>query len=119
MKRLTIAIVAVFVIAVAGCALSPGKRSAEQSGKQMAASATDERYAVIGYLEKRDRVITIKSGPQGPVYSVATKAGKVLHENLSAEQLKAQAPELHELIKTGVAGDARMRSSRIDASVRQ
>jgi len=119
MKRFTIAVVAVFVIAMAGCALSPEKRSAEQSGKQMAASATDGHYAVIGYLEKRDRVITIKAGPQGPVYSVATKDGKILHENLSAEQLKAQSPELHELIKTGVAGDARMRSSKIDASVRR
>ena len=32
------------------------------------------------------------------------KDGKVLHENLSEEQLKAQAPEIHELIKTSVAG---------------
>jgi hypothetical protein len=65
---------------------------------------------IIGYLEKRDRVITIKSGPKGPVYSVATKGGRVLFENLSADQLRAQAPELHEFIKTGVAGDARVRS---------
>jgi len=110
MKRFTIVVVAVFGIAVAGCALSPEKRSAEQSGKQVAAPAAGARYAVLGYLEKRDRVITIKAGPQGPVYSVATKAGKVLLENLSAEQLKAQAPELHELIKTGVAGDARIKN---------
>lgn len=119
MKRFIIGFAGVFVIAVAGCALSPEKRSAEQSGKHVAAPATDERYAVIGYLEKRDRVITIKSGPGGPVYSVATKEGKVLHENLSAEQLKAQSPELHELIKTGVAGDARIRNSKIDASLRR
>jgi hypothetical protein len=118
MKRLTIAVVAVFVIAMAGCALSPEKRNAEKSHTQMAVSATNDRYTVIGYLEKRDRVITIKAGPRCPVYSVATKEGKVLLENLSAEQLKAQAPELHELIKTGVAGDARMRSSKIDASLR-
>lgn len=119
MKRLTIAVEAVFVIAMAGCALSPEKRSAEQLGKQMVASATGDRYAVIGYLEKRDRVITIKAGPRGTIYSVAAKDGKVLFENLSAEQLKAQAPELHELIRTGVAGDARMRSSKIDASLRR
>jgi len=74
--------------------------------------------AVIGHLEKRDRVITIKSGPKGAVYGVATKDGTVLFENLSAEQLKAQAPEIHELIKTGVAGDARVRKSNIDASLR-
>lgn len=78
----------------------------------------DQQLTVIGYLEKRDRVITIKSGSKGTVYSVATKDGKVLHENLSAEQLKAQAPELHDLVKTGVAGDARTRKPKIDASLR-
>jgi len=119
MKRFTIAVVAVFAIAMAGCTLSPEKRSAGKSQDQVVVSPADERYAVIGYLEKRDRMITIKASPRGPVYSVATKEGKILHENLSAEQLKAQAPELHELIKTGVAGDARMRSSKIDASVRR
>lgn len=70
-------------------------------------------YTVIGYLEKRDRVITIKSGPKGALYSVATKSGKVLFENVTAEQLRAQAPEIHQLIKTGVAGDARVRVSAI------
>jgi hypothetical protein len=119
MKRFTIAVVAVFVIAMVGCALSPEKRGAEHSGKHMAVSDTDDNYVVVGYLEKNDRVITIKAGPEGPVYSVATREGKVLHENLSAEQLKAQAPELHELIKTGVAGDTRMRSSKTDASLRR
>jgi hypothetical protein len=69
----------------------------------------EESYPVIGYLEKRDRVITIKSSPQGTIYSIATKDGKILHENLSAEQLKAQAPELYEMIKTGTAGDASKR----------
>jgi hypothetical protein len=42
----------------------------------------EESYPVIGYLEKRDRVITIKSSPQGTIYSIATKEGKILHENL-------------------------------------
>ena len=119
MKRFTIAVAAVFVIAVAGCTLSPEKRSAGKSQDPVVVSPADERYAVIGYLEKRDRVITIKAGPQGPVYSIATREGKVLRENLSAKQLKAQAPELHELIKTGLAGDARMRSAKVDASMRR
>jgi hypothetical protein len=76
-------------------------------------AAARETYTVIGYLEKRDRVITIKSGPKGAVYSVATKSGKVLLENVTAEQLRAQAPEIHQLIKTGYAGDARVRVSAI------
>jgi len=72
-----------------------------------------ETYPVIGYLEKRSCVITIKSSPHGTVYSVATKDGKVLHENVSAEQLKAQAPEIYEVIKTGNANDASLRVSAI------
>jgi L-ascorbate metabolism protein UlaG (beta-lactamase superfamily) len=76
-----------------------------------ASSGRDQRgdsLPVIGHLEKRDRIITIKSGPHGPVYSVTTKDGKTLFENVSAEQLKAQAPEIHDLLKTGLATDARL-----------
>ena len=80
---------------------------------QTAESKKADQFHVIGYLETRDRVITIKSGPKGTVYSVATKDGKVLHENLSAELLKAKAPEIHDFIKTGVGGDARVRVSAI------
>lgn len=87
-----------------------------------AAPARDSRnagqFTVIGYLEKRARVITIKSGPRGPVYSVATKNGKSLFENVSAEQLRAQAPELHELIRNGMASNAsgRSRDARLTIS---
>ena len=93
-------------------ATKPAPASAAVSPKKAGAR---ESYVVIGYLEKRDRVITIKSGPRGPVYTVADRNGKVLFENVSAEQLKAQAPEIHNLIKTGVA-DARTRP--ISAAVR-
>jgi hypothetical protein len=72
-------------------------------------------YIIVGYLEKRDRVITIKSGPRGPVYSVATKDGRVLFENLSPGQLKAQVPEIHEFIKSAVAGDSSGRHGTADA----
>ena len=61
------------------------------------------KLPVIGHLETRDRILTIQSGPDGLRYLVMTKEGQVLHENLSEEQLKAQVPEIHELIKTSVA----------------
>jgi hypothetical protein len=77
-----------------------------------------DRYSVIGYLEKRDRVITIKSGPQGPVYSVATKEGKTLFENLSPGQLKAQAPEIHDFIRGAMAADASGRGTQADARLK-
>jgi hypothetical protein len=67
-----------------------------------------ESFPIIGYLEKRNYVITIKSSPHGTIYSIATKDGKTLRENVSAEQLKAKAPELYEAVKTGLANDARI-----------
>ena len=92
----------------------PPQRPVIQSTKDK----TSHQFNVIGYLEKRDRIITIKSGPKGTVYTVATKDGKVLHDNLTVEQLKAQVPDLHDLIKTGVAGDARLRIRAADAQPR-
>src|SRR5687767_6895390 len=84
---------------------------AQKTPKAPAVSApkpeTNAQYHVIGYLEKADQTITIKSGPRGPVYSVKTKDGKTLFENVPAEQLKAQAPEIHQLIKTGMAADVK------------
>ena len=105
--------------------VAPPAAKAPATATPAASVDKKESLPVIGYLEKRDRTITIRSGPKGPVYSVATKDGKVLFENLSIEQLKAQAPELHDLIKTGVAdsrvsggkGDARIRAVKVDASI--
>ena len=69
----------------------------------------------IVHLEMQDKFVTVQSGPEGLVYLVQTKDGKVLHENLSEEQLKAQAPEIHELIKTAVAGSGSKDNSFMDA----
>ncbi len=49
---------------------------------------------MLGYIESRDRIITLKAGPNGTIYSCKTKDGKVLFENLSPEQLRAQSPEI-------------------------
>src|SRR6266511_3647004 len=58
----------------------------------------------IVHLEMQDKIVTIQSGRDGLVYLIKAKDGRVLHENLSEEQLKAQAPEIHDLIKTSVVG---------------
>ena len=100
---------------------SPHETQTPASDKSVKAAAN---FPVICYLGQRDRTITVKAGPKGPVYSVKTADGKALYENLSIEQLSAQAPKLGEFLKTAVAGapgaktDA-MLHSRIDASMRQ
>jgi len=82
---------------------------------KMPAEATNS--ALIGHLETRDKIVTIQSGATGLRYLVKTKEGKVLHENLSEEQLKAQAPEIHELIKMSVAGKSTRNAAFMDARV--
>ena len=99
---------------------TPHETQAPAPGKAVKAAAD---YPVICYLEQRDRTITVKAGPKGPVYSVKSADGKVLYDNLSLEQLSAQAPNLGEFLKTAVAGapgaktDSRLRI-KIDASMR-
>ena len=87
----------------------------EKAAFSSSGSTSDLR--VVGYIEKRDRTITIKAGPKGPVYSVKTAEGKVLFENVSGEQLRAQAPELHEFIKNAVAGSDGKKKIKADARI--
>jgi hypothetical protein len=106
----------IFSVAVAGAALSqdkvppqstspkdttPHEAQAPAPGKSVKATAN---FPVICYLEQRDRTITVKAGPKGPVYSVKMTGGKVLYDNVSLEQLRAPAPALGEFLKTTVAG---------------
>jgi hypothetical protein len=125
----------VVLVVAAGLALSQDKAPAPSTSPKLTtpheaqASAPGRvgkaaaNYPVICYLEQRDRTITVKAGPKGPVYCVKTASGKVLYDNVSLEQLTAQAPTLGEFLKTAIAGapgtkgDARVRI-KIDASMR-
>src|SRR5437867_3803186 len=108
------------LVALAVCALADDKPAQKRGAERPAVAAITpaSEYPVIGYLEKRGRTITIKAGPKGPVYSAKTTEGKTLFENLSVEQLRAQAPEIHELIRTAVASGSGQLGVVMDASVR-
>lgn len=71
----------------------------------------------MGYLETRDRVVAIKAGPQGTVYTIYRKDGRVLHRNLSLRALQAQAPQLHQLVRHGLAQPKKTDKVVIDASL--
>jgi hypothetical protein len=136
MKGWKISVCIAAAIAFGGIALAQEKskpQTAPVASPAPAASAqakaadaeSDRGLLVIGYLEKKDKTITIKAGLNGLVYSVAERNGKVLFENLSANQLKAQAPELHDFIKTAVAAGpgkgktaADVRVQRVSGEVR-
>jgi len=70
--------------------------------------ATITALPIVGHLELRDKNITILAGPDGPLYTVSSKDGKVLDRGLDAQEMQAKYPVLYEKLKTGTAGnDAR------------
>ncbi len=58
----------------------------------------------LGLLENRDRIIILKSGPNGLLYTVETLDGEVLLADVSAEQLQAVLPEAFDGLDSYWAG---------------
>jgi hypothetical protein len=98
----------VVVLAVLGLASCRMTRLAKTNAGKPLATANNADFTVIGTMQNRDRVVTVKTGPSGIVYSIATKDGQSLYENISGDKLKAEAPALHQFIETGTAGYAGM-----------
>ena len=63
----------------------------------------ESNVPVIGHLKTRDKLITIRTGSDGPLYTVKSKDGTVLAVNLPAEDLYAMFPELKDLMERGIA----------------
>ena len=59
--------------------------------------------SVIGCLKTKDQVITITTGPDGPLYTIKSKEGRLIALNLSGEELASRFPDLHEKIEKSVA----------------
>ena len=106
----TILILSLLALGLIACS----KRQTIPAPPNVAAIAGAETgpYIVIGHLEHRDQVITVKSGAQGVVYSVRNRDGKVLFDNLTAAQLKTQSPEIHDFIDAATAGHAGLAEPR-------
>ena len=98
---------------------SPAKKSAEDTPAQKGSPAAENGAAAtnsttICYLEKQDCTIAVKAGPNGTVYSVKKANGKTLCENVTLDQLRAQAPELHQFIKSALALSDKNADARLD-----
>ncbi len=117
-KRITLTVF--FVI---GCLCAAGYSGDAPAGdsnagnevKEIKVSEDKTGYPVIGHLKKRDKVITIRKGPDGPLYTVEGKGGKTLAVNLPAEKLVAEFPDLKNVIENGMAvDDAAYRPDKAD-----
>jgi hypothetical protein len=96
---------------------SPAKLPRANGANASATGHSRSNDAIIGHLAGRDRVITIKSGSRGALYTVRDAQGKLLCENRSLEQLRAEAPELHQFIKNAVAGKPGEKGGFLDAGL--
>jgi len=82
-------------------------KAGEQEIGQKASAGKD---GVIGYLESRDKIVTLLQGPKGTLYTVKTKDGKTLAAKLSEKDFQTKYPALHDQVKHGLAGnDATLR----------
>jgi hypothetical protein len=85
-------------------------QSVEQNNKQKSSTESN----VIGYLQNRDKVVTIIRGSKGTEYTVKTKDGKTLAENLNEKDLETKYPVIFNQVKYGLAGnDARLYGSSV------
>ncbi len=84
------------------------KRSADPSSTGPIAPAspsteTESAEPVVGHLKTRDKVITIRTGAAGPLYTVTSENGTVLATDLSPAELSARFPDLERVVKSGIA----------------
>lgn len=70
--------------------------SQPEEGKQ-------SKGSVIGCLKTRDQVITITTGPDGPLYTIKSKEDRLIALNLSGEELATRFPALHEMMEKSLA----------------
>ncbi len=96
MRKIVILIFCWLIVIGSGCG--------EQSGRVQTGNPED-KLQVIVCLETRNEVVSIMSGYQGPVYTVITKDGRTLGEDLSEQELQVKLPNIYHFLKTSYADD--------------
>ena len=62
---------------------------------------------VIVNLETRHEVVSIISGHEGLIYTVTTKDGRILGQNLYEQELQVKLPKIYHFLKTSYANDGK------------
>ena len=81
----------------------PSPRLYTANDNQAAVSGEETDSPVVCYLKTRDKIITIRCGAHGPLYTVKGHDGKMLGENISALQLRERFPELRGIVEDSLA----------------
>jgi hypothetical protein len=93
-KTLSALLILLGSLCLPACQRQPGDDSTSRS---------NSTHPVIGRLETRDKLITIRAKPDGPRYTVQLKDGRIVAADLPAADVSAKFPELKPLLERGVA----------------
>ena len=96
MRKIVVLIFCCFILIGSGCGVQSGR---VQTGN------LEDNLPVIVSLETRNEVVSIMSGYEGPVYTVTTKDGRILGEQLSEQELQVKLPNIYHFVKTSYADD--------------
>lgn len=94
MQKIVIFIFCWLILLGSGCGEQPVRVQTENLG---------DKLPVIVSLETRNEVVSIMSGYEGPVYTVTTRDGEILGEQLSGQELQVKLPNIYHFLKTSYA----------------
>ena len=98
MQKKVISILCWLIFTGSGC----GNKSV-----RMHAVSPEVILPVIVNLETRNEVVSIISGHEGLIYTVTTKDGRILGQNLYEQELQARLPNIYHFLKTSYANNGR------------
>ena len=101
---MSICAVTVGLTCVAGC----------QQGSALNRCSAAAELPVIVRLESRHHTITARASPDGPLYTVADKSGRVVAADATLERLQASHPRIYRQISGGYASAAALDASAGD-----
>lgn len=64
---------------------------------------------VIVHLVSRDHVVSVTTGPDGPLYSAKTKDGVMVASGLTLQQLREEYPAVYRRLHPAISADASVR----------
>jgi hypothetical protein len=62
---------------------------------------------VIVHLVSRAHVVSVTSGPTGPLYSAKTKDGTMVATGLTLQQLQEQHPDIYRTLHPAISADTK------------
>jgi hypothetical protein len=69
------------------------------------ASVVDGRPVIV-HLVSRDHVVSVTTGPNGPLYSAKSKDGEMVASGLTLRELREEYPDVYRRLHPAISADA-------------